>query len=148
MKSKIDIISITVGMLAAVCFCVPAYAAKAPSQEIQEILVKGTISTFNDANIVDNYHVLHDKMAKQFRDKFTEEKLSEIFKEFRDGGVDLSQIIIMKVNYTAPASVDEDDVLSLSGYFDTSPNKTYFGIQFVMSDGVWKPLGIKIRLKD
>jgi hypothetical protein len=136
-----------VGVLAVVLFCAPAYAAKVPSKEMQDILVKSSILSFNDANVTGIYDVLRAKTSKAFRDKFSVENLAEAFKSFRDKGVNLLGTVVMTVTYTEPATVNDDDALSLNGYFDTSPNKTYFSLQFVMSDGEWRLTKINVKLE-
>src|SRR5690242_10350116 len=67
---------------AAVLFAVPAAAEdKVPNPVSQEILIKTSLLTLNDANITGNYAVLHAKLAKPFRDQFTPDRLREAFKK-------------------------------------------------------------------
>ena len=42
-----------------------------PSAILQEILIKTSLLTFNDANLTGNYTVMHAKLAKAFRDNIT-----------------------------------------------------------------------------
>ena len=51
----------------AMSLSTPAHSAPVPTDDEQEILVKATLMTFNDANLTGNYSVLYDKAAKQFR---------------------------------------------------------------------------------
>ena len=66
----------------------PAAAQQVPVPLVQEVLIKATLMTFNDANITGNYDVLHAKLSKPFRDQFPPEKLKEAFKVFADNHVD------------------------------------------------------------
>lgn len=43
----------------------PAYAAEMPSDDEQDVLIRTTLVTFNDANMTGNYSVLLAKAAKQ-----------------------------------------------------------------------------------
>ena len=67
----------------ALFFVTPANSETLPTDNEQEILVKTTLMTFNDANLTGNYSVLFDKSSKVFRSQVSAEKLSEAFKAFR-----------------------------------------------------------------
>src|SRR6476619_6134268 len=69
---------------------------RVPNAELQEVLIKASLLTFNDANVTGNYAVLHAKVSKPFRDQFSPEKLAEIFKEFRDKHIDFDIIASKK----------------------------------------------------
>jgi hypothetical protein len=57
-------------LIGALLLVMPAQAEdKVPSPVLQEILIKTSLLTFNDANLTGNYTVLHAKLAKAFRDK-------------------------------------------------------------------------------
>ena len=66
----------------------PAQAQKPPEPVQQEILIKTTLLTFNDANLTQNYSVLHSKLSKQFRDQFSPDRLKEVFKPFVEQKID------------------------------------------------------------
>jgi hypothetical protein len=71
----------------------PALAQlKIPSKTMQEVLIKTTLLTFNDANVTGNYAVLHAKGTKPFRDQFPPERLKEVFKAFVDNHIDFDII--------------------------------------------------------
>ena len=69
---------------------------KVPGAELQEVLIKAALLSFNDANVTGNYAVFHAKLSKPFRDQFPPEKLAEIFKEFRDKRIDFDIIAAKK----------------------------------------------------
>jgi hypothetical protein len=48
----------------------PASAQKVPEPLEQEILIKGILMSFNDANITDNYTVFHARLAKRSATNF------------------------------------------------------------------------------
>ena len=58
----------------AMSLVTPAFSATLPTDNEQEILVKTTLMTFNDANLTGNYSVLFDKSSKAFRSQVTAEK--------------------------------------------------------------------------
>lgn len=124
-----------------------AQAQKAPPPEMQEVLIKTTLLTFNDANVTQNYGVLHAKLSKQFRDQFSPERLKEVFKPFVDQKIDIDLIAAKEPIPGKPADVDDRGVLSLSGHFDTKPSHVFYDLGYVMSDGEWKPIKINVNVK-
>src|SRR6188508_2455335 len=87
--------------------------AKVPSAELQEILIKASLLSFNDANVTGNYTVFHAKLSKPFRDQFPPEKLAATFKEFRDKRIDFDIIAAKRPVGTEEPKVDDRGVLSL-----------------------------------
>lgn len=84
----------------ALLVALPAQAENTlPSAQRQEILIKTTLVTFNDANLTGNYEVLHAKLAKPFRDKFSSEKLKQAFKAFVDQKIDLWPVVLIGQNF-------------------------------------------------
>jgi hypothetical protein len=125
----------------------PAHAQKPPEAFTQEVLVKATLLTFNDANVTGNYTVLHAKLSKPFRDQFPPEKLKEAFKVFHEKRIDFDLIAAKSPIPRQPARVNGNGVLMLYGHFDTSPSQVHYELEFIMSDGEWKPIRINVQLK-
>ena len=90
----------------------PAQAQKAPDKFTQEVLVKTTLLTFNDANVTQNYSVLHAKLSKQFREQFPPERLKEVFKPFVDQKIDFDIIAAKTPIADKEAEVDDRGVLA------------------------------------
>lgn len=124
-----------------------ALAQKVPGAELQEILIKASLLTFNDANVTGNYAVLHAKLSKPFRDQFSPDKLAAVFKDFRDKHIDFDLIAAKKPIAAEEPKVDEKGMLSLKGYFDTSPSRVNYDLAFILSDGEWKLIQINVDLK-
>jgi hypothetical protein len=125
----------------------PAHAQKVPDKSLQEVLIKATLLTFNDANVTGNYAVLHAKLSKPFRDQFPPEKLKTAFKEFSDKHIDFDIIAAKAPIASEEPSVSDQGVLKLYGYFDTSPSRVHYQLEFIMSDGEWKATKIDVNLK-
>jgi hypothetical protein len=124
-----------------------ALAQKVPGVELQEILIKVLLLTFNDANVTGNYAVLHAKLSTPFRDQFSPDKLAAVFKEFRDKHIDFDLIAAKKPIAAEEPKVDDKGMLALKGYFDTSPSRVNYDFAFIMSDGEWKLTKINVDLK-
>ena len=125
----------------------PAFAQKPPDAFTQEVLVKSTLLTFNDANVTGNYAVMHAKLSKPFRDAFPPERLKEVFKVFHEKRIDFDLIVAKPPTASKPAQINDNGVLMLHGYFDTTPSRVYYELDYIMSDGEWKPIRINVQLK-
>jgi len=128
-------------------FGAPASAQKAPNATMQEILIKASLLTFNDANVTGNYDVFHAKLSKPFRDQFPPERLAEVFKGFRDQHIDFDLIAAKAPVSVEEPKVDDNGRLTLKGYFDTTPSRMNYDLVFIMSDGEWKLIAINVDLK-
>jgi hypothetical protein len=139
------------GFLAAAAaggfWTIPAQAQKAPEPAMQEVLIKTTLLSFNDANVTQNYSVLHAKLSKQFRDQFPPERLKEVFKPFVEQKIDIDLIAAKPPIPAKAAEIDDRGVLSLTGHFDTKPSHVFYDLGYVMSDGEWKPIKINVNVK-
>ena len=125
----------------------PAFAQKPPDAFTQEVLIKASLLTFNDANVTGNYTVLHAKLSKPFRDKFTPERLKEVFKVFHEKRIDFDLIAAKQPIASKPATVNDSGVLMLHGHFDATHSSVNYELDFIMSDGEWKLIRINVQLK-
>jgi hypothetical protein len=123
-----------------------ARAQSLPNPTIQEVLVKASLLTFNDANVTGIYTVMHAKMSKPFRDQYTPDKLKQVFKAFQDAHIDFDLIAAKPIVPTADAAI-KNGVLMLRGYFDTSPSRVSYELDFIMSEGEWKLSNINVKVK-
>jgi hypothetical protein len=123
-----------------------ALAQALPTPAGQEVLVKTTLLTFNDANLTGNYSVLNAKLSKPFRDQFDADKLKTAFKDFVDKRVDMGVIVVKAAIPAGEAKIDNNGVLLLAGHFDTTPKKIKYDLKFIRSEGEWKPVGIHVDI--
>ena len=145
---RFDIKAISVlAVVLATSFFTPAYSAPVPNDDEQEILVKTTLMTFNDANLTGNYNILYDKAAKQFRAQIPLQKVTDSFKEFRDKKINLESIVGDELDSSKKASIDGDGVLNLKGRFKNDEKKIRYDLNFVYQDGTWKLLGLVVDYK-
>ena len=135
-------------LASALLLLMPAHAQdKIPSAIQQEVLIKTALLTLNDANVTGNYTVLHAKLAKPFRDKFNPDKLKEAFKSFVEKKIDWDLIAARSPIATSEAKIDSRGALNLRGYFDTKPSRVIYELDFIPSEGEWKPVMLNVRLK-
>jgi hypothetical protein len=135
-------------IIGALVLAVPAQAEdKVPSPLLQEILIKTSLLTLNDANLTGNYTVLHAKLAKPFREQFNPDRLKQVFKPFADKKLDLGPIAAKPPIATADTLIDNRGALVLRGYFDTSPSRVYYEFDFIPSENEWKPIKLNVNVK-
>jgi hypothetical protein len=139
-------LSIALGM--ALAFAAPALGGPLPNDNEQEILVKATLMTFNDANLTGNYSVLYDKASKVFRSQVTSEKLSEAFKVFRSNKINIESIVADEIDSSKAPKIDDNGILLLQGRFKDDEKKIRFDLKFVLEDGAWKILGLNVKYKE
>jgi hypothetical protein len=126
----------------------PARAQALPDAAGQEVLIKASLMSFNDANVTGNYTVLHAKLAKPFRDQFSPDKLKATFKGFSEKNIDFDIIAAKQPIAEETPVIDGEGGLKLVGHFDTKPNQVKYNLDFIRSDGDWKLVGINVKLGD
>ena len=124
-----------------------SYGAKLPSDDEQEILIKTTLMTFNDANMTGNYSVLHAKSSRQLQDQISVEKLTAAFQKFRDMRLNIESVVSDDIVLTE-SKTNGDGVLELVGMFKDDDKKIQYDLKFVKNDGIWRLLGINVNYKD
>lgn len=135
-------------LVVTLSFLAPAQAATLPTDNEQEILVKTTLMTFNDANLTGNYSILHARSAKVFREQLTVEKLAASFKVFRDKKVNLASIVADEIESAKAPVLDAKGVLTLKGRFKDDEKRIRFDLQFVDEGGAWKLVGLNVNYKE
>jgi hypothetical protein len=133
-------------ILSAAVMAAPPSEQKPPGPVPMEVLIKSTLLSFNDANITGNYAVLHAKLSRPFRDQFSPEKLKETFQSFAEQHINFDIIATMRPVLTEDPRIDDRGALLARGYFDTSPNRVTFTLDFIQSDGDWRPNNIHVKV--
>jgi hypothetical protein len=135
-------------LVALVALAAPARAENTvPNAQLQEILIKTSLLTLNDANITGNYDVLHAKLAKPFRDQFSPARLKQVFKPFADKKLDYGLIAAKPPVPAGDATIDSRGALHLHGYFETRPSRLTYDLDFLPSEGEWKPIKLNVDIK-
>jgi len=147
MKQMAIVTRLAVAVLALALFGAPSSAQNVPSPMIQEIIIKASLLTFNDAILTGNYDVMNAKLAKPFREQFPPARLAEVFKTFHDQHANIDLIAAKAPISVQEPKVDDAGKLTLKGYFDTTPNRLNYDLGYIMEDGEWKLVGINIDMK-
>ena len=137
-------------LLALLCLitATPAWSAKIPSDNEQEILIRTTLMTFNDANLTGNYAVLRAKASREFQDQLTLDDIAKAFKKFRDLAVNIESIVADEIASYEDATIDKSGILSLVGAFKDDEKRVRYKLSFVQNKGRWKLLAIDVKYKE
>ncbi len=108
-------------------------------------MVKVALLTLNDANLTGNYDVLHAKMARPFRERFSAATLKQAFASF--AGHHIDAIAGMPIVSTGAPRIGENGALLLRGHFDTAPSRLSYALDYAMSEGEWKLVTIDVKVR-
>jgi hypothetical protein len=121
-----------------------AYSAEIPSDDEQDILIRTTLMTFNDANMTGNYAVLVAKASKEFQSQISAEKLFTSFESFRTNRLFFESVATDDYDSYENAKFDPGGALVLAGVFKNDGMKVKYRLRFTQSDNAWKLLGIDV----
>jgi hypothetical protein len=145
MKSIRACLATAIVALFAVTFVslAPAFAVDLPDDDDQDILIRATLMTFNDANLSGNYSVFMAKASKEFQAQFTAEKMASAFESFSKNKVDLGDVVTADYDSYEKARLD-GNALVLVGVFKTDDLQVKYNLRFAKNDDAWKMLGINV----
>jgi hypothetical protein len=126
---------------------IKALALDMPGPAVQEVLVKSTLLTLNDAVATENFAVFHAKLSKPFRDQFPPEKLKAVFQNLIDKHAVFDAVVAERMIADEEAKVDDKGVLKLKGHFETTPKRVKYELGFIQSEGAWKLSGVTIDIE-
>lgn len=147
MKSfRVRVTACVASLFALAMMSIPqAFAADIPSEREQDVMIRSTLATFNDANMTNNYTVMMAKASRQLQTQVTAEKLQTIFVSFRDKQMFFEDISTAARESSEAAKIDEEGVLVLTGTLKTDEMKVKYRLRFVQNAKVWKLLGINVN---
>jgi hypothetical protein len=121
-----------------------AFAGQIPSEQEQDVMIRSTLATFNDANMTNNYAVLAAKSSRQLQAQVPPEKLQSIFAVFRDRRIFFDDVVTATRESSEPAKIDDEGVLVLAGTLKTEEMKVTYRLRFALNAKVWKLLGMNV----
>ncbi|MGH6707432.1 MAG: hypothetical protein ACREEK_00545 [Bradyrhizobium sp.] len=132
-------------LLALAIVSIPtAFAAEIPSDRDQDVMIRSTLATFNDANMSNNYAVMWSKVSRQLQLQATPEKLQTAFTAFRDKQIFFEDIVAADRVSSENAKIDEEGSLILAGTFKTDEMLVKYRLRFTMNNKIWKLIGINV----
>lgn len=108
------------------------------------MLVRTTIVALHHANVTANYSVLHDLGDRRFQATFSQVVLADMFREFRERGVNLAPAVLFDAQLDGEPRLTEDGLLRVVGHFPTAPQQIVFDLIYRSEDGMWRIDGINV----
>jgi hypothetical protein len=144
-KKPLGVAGWIVALLAMIAISLsPALAVEIPSEDDQDVLVRTTLMTFNDANMAGNYSVLFAKASRQIQTQTSVEKLAAAFEGFRKNELFFEDVITADYDSREKAVIDGEGALVLAGVFKTDDWQVKYRLRFIQNSKIWKMLGINV----
>lgn len=118
-----------------------------PDAKQMALLIQTFMVALGQANLTNNFTVLHALGAPSFRKENPPQKLSQTFSGFRTKGIDLLPIILYSPTLVQPPEFVSSDVLRVTGYYGTSPQQIHFDILLQPVEGAWRLFGISVSTR-
>lgn len=116
----------------------PSSGAVLPNADLPVLLLRSTLTAFNDANLTDNYSVLLGLAAPSFQQENNASRLAESFAPFREQRIDISAIVVLEPRLVKPVEIDSRGLLRISGYFPSRPLRLWFNVAYQSVEGRWR----------
>ena len=124
-------------------------AAEIPSKEDIKTMTEDSLLAFGEAVKNKDFSDFYDDIADLWQKQTTAKKLLEAFKTFTDQDIDLTNAIKGLEPLFSSTKIDPDNnVLIISGYYPTKPNRIIFDLKYLEEEGDWKLVGINVNLKE
>lgn len=118
--------------------------APLPSPDALVMLVRSTLLAFNQANLTNNYSVLHALAAPAFQKDNDVAKLGESFASFRERKIDVAPIAVLAPRLFKPAEIDGQGLLRIAGVFPSQPLQLRFSLAYQSVEGSWRFAGLAV----
>jgi hypothetical protein len=130
----------------AIAWVSPAFAADIPDDHAQDVLIRSTLSTFNDANMTNDYTVFFAKSAKELQALAGPEKMSAAFEVFRRNRGYFENVVTAEYESSEKPVIDKDGGLNLAGVFKVDEMDVKYNLRFFQNDNVWKVVSINVNI--
>ena len=127
-----------------IAWMLPAFAADIPDDDSQDVLIRTTLLTFNDANMTNNYAVMLARSSQQFQQQFTTDKMTAAFEIFRKNKLFFEEVATADYDSSEKAVIDKEGALVLVGVFKTDDLQVKYNLRYVQNDGAWKMIGLNV----
>src|ERR1700684_3803813 len=115
-----------------------AFAASVPDDDDQDVLIRTTLMTFNDANMTNNYSVLLAKASKELQSQISAEQLQTAFAGFRQNELFFEDVVTADYDSFEKAKIDNEGALVLVGVFKTDDMQVKYNLRFKQNNKSWK----------
>lgn len=121
-----------------------------PSQGEIVKLVQGTMALFADAvstDAFDNFDAFYGAISNLWKAQTTTSDLRGNFSDFIVKKIDLSFVKGMKPTFSASPVIDENGMLTVTGYYPSKKFNAVFTLGYVYEHPLWKLATIDVETK-
>ncbi len=122
----------------------PPTIPKVPSPAAVLAMVRSTLIAVDQGNKTGNYTVVRDIGAPDFRDTNTPAKLSLVFANLVEQGVDMLPVLVVEPQYREAPRLTARRMLYVAGTFNIQPRRVSFELLFDVWRGEWRLYGVSI----
>jgi hypothetical protein len=119
-------------------------AVSMPDNAKITLLIQTHIAALSHANLTGNYSVIHALGSPAFQAVNSTAQLAANFAIFRSQGIDISPTILLPPMLNGPPRLEGDNVLRVSGQYDTKPQRVVFELAFQAVNNAWRLAGIAV----
>jgi hypothetical protein len=120
--------------------------AMSPDDPRLLLMVRNAIIALNQANLTGNYSVLRDMGTPNFQITNSSARLAEAFSTLRARKLDISPIMFFNPKFASPPSIQDGQVLRVTGVFPTTPEQVNFEIAFQLFGEQWMLAAIAVNV--
>lgn len=140
---RLSLITLSLGLALAV------RAADVPEEDDVKSMTESSLLSFGRAVKKKDFSDFYEDIASVWQKQTSAEKLEEAFKGFLDKDIDIPSIVKeLEPVFKPAASIGDDGVLVIKGYYPTKPSKVNFQLKYVEEEGDWKLVGIDVKIKE
>jgi len=110
------------------------------------LMIRNAVIALNQANLTGNYSVLRDLGTPNFQMSNNSARLAESFTALRARKIDISPVMFFNPKFTAPPSMQDGQVLRVTGFFPTTPEQVNFDLAFQLSGEQWTLAAIAVNV--
>jgi hypothetical protein len=110
------------------------------------LMIRNAIIALNQANQTGNYSVLRDLGTPNFQISNSAARLGEVFATMRARKVDISPIMFFNPKLMSRPSLQDGQVLRLTGFFPTTPEQVNFDLAFQLFGDQWMLAAIAVTV--
>ena len=110
------------------------------------LMIRNAVIALNQANLTGNYSVLRDLGTPNFQMSNNSARLAESFATLRARKLDISPVMFFNPKFAAPPSMQDGQVLRVTGFFPTTPEQVNFDLAFQLSGEQWMLAAIAVNV--
>lgn len=121
-------------------------AAQMPSEREQIKLVRDSMHVFAVSVREGNMSKMHDHVSSLWQDQFSVGQFDDAFGSFYQFGDALLVLDEHTPQFSDAATVNDEGILILKGFYPTQPNKLHFEHKYIYEGLGWKLMGLNVNI--